>query len=188
MSDKKPKDPIDFNELIKKWRLIQKPGENHELFKQMIGEWEVKMVFYGRGKGWESKCKARNELIHGERFLIENIEGEIYAPDDSGIMRLEVYSSTKIIGYDNYKKAYCGSFVENQNSHMLNFIGRKPLKGESNQIEFFGLSDEPMLEINDSTMKYTLEIIDSKTYIWKVFALALGEDSIAFEYLFKKHE
>ena len=102
-------------------------------------------------------------------------------------MRLEVYSSTKIIGYDNYKKAYCGSFVENQNSHMLNFIGRKPLKGESNQIEFFGLSDEPMLEINDSTMKYTLEIIDSNTYIWKVFALALGEDSIAFEYLFKKH-
>ena len=160
MSDSKQKQPNDFNELIKKWRLIQKPGENHYLFKQMIGEWDVRLVFHGGGNIWESKCKARNELIHGGRFLIENIVGEIYAPDDSGEMRTEAYSSTKIIGYDNYKKAYCGSFVENQNSYMLNFIGRKPLRGQSNKIEFFGLSDEPMLEINDTTMKYTLELTD----------------------------
>ena len=87
MSDDKPKQQNDFNELIKKWRLIQTPGENHDLFKQMVGEWDVRLVFYGGGKGWESKCKARNELKHGGRFLVENIEGEIYAPDDSGVMR-----------------------------------------------------------------------------------------------------
>ena len=92
MSDNQTKQPKDFNELIKKWRLIQKPGENHDIFKQMIGEWDVRLVFHGGGKGWESKCKASNELIHGDRFLIENINGEIYAPDDSGVMRKEPYS------------------------------------------------------------------------------------------------
>ena len=117
---------------------------------------------------------------------MENINGEIYAPDESGIMRTEYYSSTKIIGYDNYKKAYCGSFIENQNSYMLNFIGRKPLRGESNHLDFFGLSDEPMLEINDTTMKYTLELVDNNKYIWKVFALALGENSLAFDFIFNK--
>ncbi|MFC2126247.1 DUF1579 family protein [Bacteroidota bacterium] len=186
MNDEKTKQPNDFIELVKKWRLIQRPGENHDLFKQMDGEWDVKLIFHGGGQSWETKCKARNEIIHGERFLIENIEGEIYAPDDLGIMRTEVYSSTKIIGYDNYKKAYCGSFIENQNSYMLNFIGRRPLSGEPNQIIFFGLSDEPMLGINDTTMKYTLEIVDDNSYIWKVFALALGENLLAFEFIFQK--
>ncbi|MBN1181728.1 MAG: DUF1579 family protein [Bacteroidales bacterium] len=186
MSEKNTEQSIKFKDLIKKWRLIQRPGENHDLFKKMIGDWKVKLVFYGGGKGWESKCKASNELIHGDRFLIENIDGEIYAPDDSGVMRTETYSSTKIIGYDNYKKAYCGSFVENQNSYMLNFIGRKPLRGDSNQIDFFGLSDEPMLEINDTTMKYTLELVNNNKYIWKVFALALGDNSLAFEFIFER--
>ncbi len=186
MSDKKTEQTNNFQELIKKWRLIQRPGENHDLFKQMVGEWDVKLIFYGGGQSWESKCKAKNEIIHGGRFLIENIEGEIYAPNDLGAMKAEVYSSTKIIGYDNYKKAYCGSFIENQNSYMLNFIGRKPLKGEAKQIEFFGLSDEPMLEINDTTIKYTLKIEDENFYVWKVFALALGEDSLFFEFVFQR--
>ena len=186
MTEENTEQTNDFNELIKKWRLIQKPGEHHDIFKQMTGKWDVRLVFYGGGKGWESKCKSTNELIHGDRFLSENIDGEIYAPDDTGVMRTEKYSSTKIIGYDNYKNAYCGSFVENQNSYMLNFIGRKPLKGESDQIDFFGLSDEPMLGINDTTMKYTLEFVNDKKYIWKVFALVLGENSLAFEFIFDK--
>ena len=188
MSDKNPEQKSNFNELIKKWRRIQKPGENHDVFKQMIGKWDVRLVFYGGGKVWESLCKASNELIHGDRFLIENINGEIYAPDDTGVMRTEEYSSTKLIGYDNYKKAYCGSFGENQNSYLLHFIGRKPLRGNSGQIDFFGLSDEPMLGINDTTMKYTLEFVSTKKYLWKVFALALGENPIAFEFIFDKIE
>ncbi len=186
MSEETVKNPNDFIELINKWRLIQRPGENHKLLKQMVGDWDVNLFFHANGQSWESKCKAKNELLHGGRFLIENIEGEIYAPDDSGTMMTEVYSSTKIIGYDNYKKAFCGSFIENQNSYMLNFVGRKPLSEESNQIVFFGLSDEPMLEINDTTMKYTLEIVDDNSYTWKVFALALGEKSLFFELILKK--
>lgn len=109
MSDKKIKQLDEIIELIKKWRLIQRPGENHDLFKQLDGEWDVKLIFHGEGQSWES-----------------------------------------------------------------------------NQIEFFGLSDEPMLEINDTTMKYTLEIVDYNCHKWNVFELALGENSMAFKYLFKK--
>ena len=36
MSDEKTKQPNDFNELIKKWRLIQRPSENHDLLKKMF--------------------------------------------------------------------------------------------------------------------------------------------------------
>ena len=188
MSKENTEQTEKFKELIKKWRLIQEPNDNHDIFKRMMGIWDVNLVFYGGGQRWESKCKAQNNLIHGGRFLLENVEGDIYAPDNEGKMSTESYSSTKILGYDNYKKAYCGSFVENQNSYMLNFTGRRPLSGEFDQIVFFGLSDEPMIGINDATMKYTLEFIDNNCYIWKVFALAIGDDSLAFEFIFNKNK
>ncbi|MBN1820806.1 MAG: DUF1579 family protein [Prolixibacteraceae bacterium] len=184
MSEKQPAQSNDYNELIKKWRRIQQPGEFHQLFKQMEGEWKVKLIFHGGGQKWESECIAKNEILHGGRFLMEQIEGEIYAPDESGKMRPEPYSATRIIGYDNYKKAFCGTFVENQNSYILNYTGRYPLRGKTNRIDFYGLQDEPMLEINDTMMKYTLTIEKENFYKWEVYALALGENSIAFEFIF----
>ncbi|NQU88767.1 MAG: DUF1579 family protein [Mariniphaga sp.] len=186
MSKKQSNAPNEFIQLIKKWRLIQQPTEHHQLFKKMIGEWDVKLIFHGSGQCWESKCKAKNELLHEGRFLMEQITGEIYAPDEKGNMRPEPYSATRIIGYDNYKKAYCGSFFENQNSYILNFIGRNHLAGNSNQIDFYGLSDEPMMEINDAAMKYSLLVENESSYKWQVYALALGNNSLAFEFLFER--
>ena len=165
MNEKQTTESSHFSELIKKWRSIQRPGIQHDLFKQMTGRWDVDLIFYAKGQSWKSKCIANNELLHGGRFLIEQINGEIY---------------------DNYKKAYCGSFAENQNSYILNFTGRKPLSEKSNQIVFFGLADEPMLEINDTTMKYILDVEKKNIYKWKVFALALGENAMFLEYIFRK--
>ena len=54
------------------------------------------------------------------------------------------------------------------------------------QIEFYRLSDEPMLEINDTTFKYTLEIEDDNSYKWNLFTLALGENSLFFELEFSR--
>lgn len=186
MNEKQTTESSHFSELIKKWRSIQRPGIQHDLFKQMTGRWDVDLIFYAKGQSWKSKCIANNELLHGGRFLIEQINGEIYAPDDCGNMEKEPYSSTRILAYDNYKKAYCGSFAENQNSYILNFTGRKPLSEKSNQIVFFGLADEPMLEINDTTMKYILDVEKKNIYKWKVFALALGENAMFLEYIFRK--
>ena len=101
-------------------------------------------------------------------------------------MEPESYSSTHIVGYDNFKKAYVGTFVENQNSYMLNYTGRIPLRGDSSQIVFYGLSDEPMLELSDATMKYVLSAINKDYYRWDVYALALGEEALVFEILFTR--
>ncbi len=186
MSEKNSFNTEKFRELITKWRKFQQPGIKHELFKDMLGSWDVRLVFHSGTEKWESECRAENRMLHGGRFLMEQIEGEIYAPNDEGIMEPESYSSTRIVGYDNFKKAYVGTFVENQNSYMLNYTGRIPLRGDSSQIVFYGLSDEPMLELSDATMKYVLSAINKDYYRWDVYALALGEEALVFEILFTR--
>jgi hypothetical protein len=176
----------EFIESLKKWRDIQTPGKYHELLKQLTGSWNVKLIFYAGVEKWETNCIAENSPVHGNRFIVEQIEGEITGPDEKGNMRPEPYSSTKILGYDNYKQAFCGSFIENQNSCMLTFKGRTPLTGPQDRIDFYGLSDEPMLDIKDVSMKYTLRLIDTDCYKWEVYALALGENSKVFDFIFTR--
>ena len=176
----------EFIESLKKWRDIQTPDKHHELLKQLSGSWDVNLIFYAGEQKWESNCIAENSVLHGNRFFIEQIEGTIYGPDEKGIMRPEPYSSTKILGYDKYKQAYCGSFIENQNSCMLTFKGRTPLTGPQDKIDFYGLSDEPMLEIKDVSMKYKLTLIDTDHYKWEVFALVLGDNSKVFDFIFTR--
>ena len=176
----------EFIDSIKKWRDIQTPGKYHEMLQLLTGSWNVNLIFFAGEEKWETNCISENSLLHGNRFFIERVEGEIFAPDENGNMRPEPYSSTKILGYDNYKQAYCGSFIENQNSYLLTFKGRYPLTGAQDRIDFYGLSDEPMLDIKDVQMKYTLSLIDNDRYTWEVYALVLGENSKVFDFNFTR--
>ena len=181
----KPPQPDNFTELLKKWKLIRTAGTNHSLLKTMAGDWSVKLVFHGGNQRWESHAQSKNLLLHGGLFFMEQNTGEIFAPDGAGKMRPEPYTATRILGFDNYKKAYCGTFCENQNSYLLNFTGRKHVSGESDQIDFYGFADEPMLELNDAMLKYTLKLHDPESYTREVFALTLGINTLFSEFHFE---
>ena len=67
----------EFIESLKKWRDIQTPGKYHELLKQLTESWYVKLIFYAGEQKWETNCIAENSVLHGNRFFVEQIEGEI---------------------------------------------------------------------------------------------------------------
>ena len=78
------------------------------------------------GLEMKSQCTSQCTMLHGGRFLLEEITGEVYAPDEKGHMRLEPYTATRLLGYDNYKKAYIGAFADNQNTC---FFGGAAMRG-----------------------------------------------------------
>jgi len=69
---------------------------------------------------------------------------------------------------------------------MSTFKGRTPLTGPQECIDLYVLSDEPMLDIKDVTMKYTLRFIDTDRYYWEVYALAMGKNSKVFDFIFTR--
>jgi len=145
-----PEVNAEFLDMLAKWQAVRTPGKEHELLGKLAGQWDILLRFHGGPQSWESKCTSRSTLLHGGRFLLEQITGEIYAPDEKGQMRLEPYTATRLLGYDSYKKAYVAAFAENQNTYLLTFLGHPGPGGSADQISMFGLSDEPMLDLHDA--------------------------------------
>ena len=157
-STQQPEGNAAFVEMLAKWQAVRTPGEGHELLAKLVGQWDVTLRFHAGPQTWESKCISECTLLHGGRFLLEQITGEIHAPDEKGQMRPEPYTATRLLGYDNYKKAYVGAFAENQNTYLLTFQDHATPGASGEQIPMFGLSDEPMLELQDATMKYLVRL------------------------------
>jgi hypothetical protein len=185
-SAKQPEANAEFLDMLAKWQAARTPGKEHELLGKLAGQWDIVLRFHAGNDKWESKCTSRSTVLHGGRFLLEQITGEAYAPDEKGQMRLEPYTATRILGYDSYKKAYVGAFADNQNTYLLTFLGH-PRPGDSaDQISMFGLCDEPMLDLHDATMKYVLRLKDKGSYAWEVYALAVGDDAKVFDFIYTR--
>lgn len=178
-------DAEDFQSMLEKWLAVRGPSEAHGLLHRLTGKWDVRFQFHGGDQTFESRCSSTAELIHDGRFLLEQITGEIQAPDASGEMRVEPFSATRILGHDNYKKAWTGIFIDNQNSCLLSFQGHaieQPLK----KIELFGVADEPMLDLHDGMMKYVLSFPDDKSHTWTVYALVAGDNVKVFDFVYSQ--
>lgn len=175
----------DFQSMLKKWFAVRGASKAHSLLKRLTGDWNVRLRFYGGDQVWESRCTSTGELIHDGRFLLEQINGEIQAPNAKGEMRMEPYTATRILGYDNYKKAWTGMYVANQDTSLLSFQGHSTSEAPE-KIELFGVADEPMLDLHDGMMKYVLAFPDDRSHIWTVYALVVSEDTKVFEFEYSK--
>lgn len=178
----------EFLSMLAKWRAAGTPGKSHELLKTLVGEWDVELSFHAGEQSWTSKCESQCTLLHGGRFILEQITGEMYAPDEKGRMRTEPFSATRLFGYDNFKQAFVGVFAENQNTHILTFLGHEAPGKTPRQIRMFGQFDEPMMGSQDTTMKYVLSLKEKEGFVWEVFGLAVGDDAkiLEFDYTRRK--
>ncbi len=171
----------DFQEMLKKWFEVRGTSKAHGLLERLTGQWNVRLRFHGGDQSWESRCTSTGELVHDDRFLLEQISGEIQAPDLQGEMRKEPFTATRILGYDNYKNAWTGIFIDNQNTALLSFKGHASDEVPQ-KIELFGVADEPMLDLHDCMMKYVLKFPNDSSHIWTVYGLAVGEETKVFEF------
>lgn len=165
--------PPEFLAALEKWWAVKDPGPEHALLESMVGAWSVTIRFHGGEEPFETVGRAEKHLLHGGRFLLEELEGEIHAPDASGGMRPEPYSATRLLGYDRYRNSWTGAFVENQNTHLLTYRGT-PAPGGTGVLVLFGESDEPMLDLAGTTLRHVLRVDGPDRHVWEVSAMAAG--------------
>lgn len=184
-----PDDPIStpdgFLAALDKWKRVRAPGTEHELLRELEGEWSVAIRFHGGEEPFETRGTASKRLSHGGRFLVEELTGQVHAPDKAGVMRPEPYTATRILGYDRYKRAWVGTFVENQNTHLLAFAGVARPGTEGRELVLFGLGDEPMLELHDTTLQHVLRVSGADRHVWEVSAMAAAGRRI-FDFVYAR--
>jgi len=98
--------PPNMEEMTKKMQEFATPGPAHKALDALAGEWNVEARYSMGGPGTPpttSKGVAVTRWILGGRYLQEEFSGEMMGRPFKGI---------GVTGYDNFKKKYISTWVD----------------------------------------------------------------------------
>ena len=104
---------------------MAQPGENHKLLATMAGDWTytVKMWMDPKAPPTESHGTSTRKAIMGGRFFIADHSGKFEMPGPDGKMMDMNFTGMAIEGYDNVKKKFVSSWIDNMGTMIMNSEG-----------------------------------------------------------------
>jgi hypothetical protein len=166
----------DMAEMMKKWQAAVTPGPMHKMLECFVGEWNTKTKVWMGGPDSspaETKGKSTVKWIMDGRFLMDEMHGEMLMPNEKGEMVKKPMKGLGIYGYDNFRHMFTGTWVDNQNTHMLNMAGMVDPSGKV--FTWYGEMDEPTMDVRGRLVKYQTKIIDENKHVFAIYDLHAGE-------------
>jgi hypothetical protein len=114
--------PADPNADMAAWMALANPGEAHARLETLVGTWKVHGKFSDpTGKVTESDSTAVFSMILGDRFLQQEVHGSFEGMEFVG---------RGVIGYDNAKKKFSGSWIDNMGTGIMTSEGDETVRGK----------------------------------------------------------
>jgi len=155
----------------KAWMDYMTPGSAHQMLAKSNGEWTEEMTMW-MAPGAEpvkSTAKAVNKMILGGRYQHSTHTGNVMGMPFEGI---------GITGFDNIKKVYQSSWVDNMGTGIMYAEGK--WDDASKSIEFKGTSVDPS-NGNEIKIRQVMKIVDDKTETMEMFITADGKEFKSME-------
>ncbi len=153
---------------MQEYMKLTQPGEAHERLQYYIGTWDTvtKMWMGGPGsQAMESKGTSTYTSVLGGRWVME---------EHTGTMMGMTYLGKGMMGYDNYKNLYVGTWYSNMSTEMLQMAGmRHPKTGV---VTMYGRMDEPQLNVHGRTVKYVTKQTDADHFTFEIIDLHAGDN------------
>jgi hypothetical protein len=86
-----------------------RPGSNHAILGKLAGNWS----FQDKNLPFIKGTITRKPVYEGRFYVVEITGGKLQIPVADGQMKLENYQEMYIEGYDNVKKAFVSSSINN---------------------------------------------------------------------------
>ena len=104
---------------------LAKPGENHKLLEGMIGSWTYKVKFWMSPDAppMESSGTTFTKSTMGGRYFISEHKGKMQMPGADGKMEDAEFNGMAVEGYDNAKKKYVSSWIDNMGTGIMHSEG-----------------------------------------------------------------
>jgi hypothetical protein len=162
---------------MQKYIATIRPSEHHKKLEPFVGKWNVtiRMWMMGpSGPATETKGKSEIKWVLGDRFVQEELDAEMMLPDASMQMKSRKYNGIGLVGYDNYRHMYVGSWANSLSTALLTYNGMCDPSGKT--FTFYGEMDEPMLDVVGRTVKYQTRIESPDRHVLTVYDLHAGEN------------
>lgn len=141
---------------------MAQPSDAHKLLAQMSGKFDATVKFWTspNAQPQESKAMANNQTILGGRFVME---------DYQGMMMGKPFKGAGIYGYDNMKKKFFSTWMDETSTGAMNSEGTLDATGKI--LTFTGEMMDPMTQKMvkyrsvyrfENEKKYTMEMFENK--------------------------
>lgn len=98
--------PMSEQEMMAKWTAYGTPGPEHKLLADKVGKWNFTASF------WEAPGKPP-EKSTGTSEVRSVMGGRYFVDETHGTMMGQPFEGLGITGYDNLRKKYVGSWIDN---------------------------------------------------------------------------
>jgi len=116
-SEKKP----SAAEMMARMMEFAKPGENHKHLQELVGTWSyaVKWWMSPDAPPMESTGTTVSRSVMDGRYVISEHTGSMQMPGDNGKMMDMAFKGMAVEGYDNVKKKYVSSWIDNMGTGIM---------------------------------------------------------------------
>lgn len=147
------------------------PGINHKMLAKMEGTWTATVTFWMQPDAapMTSTATAVNEMIMGGRYLQSKNTGNMMGQPFEGIA---------ITGYDNAKKVFVSSWIDNFGTGILTMTGTWDQASQS--VVFTGSEVDPSSG-KDIPVRQVIRMPDDNTQIQEMYSNAGGKEFKSME-------
>jgi len=147
--------------MMKNWQAYMTPGDVHKMMSSWNGTWtgDVTMWHEPGMPPEKSKSTSQNKMVMGGRYQVSNHTGNMMGQPFEGISTL---------AYDNAKKVFINTWIDNMGSGMMVMEG--PWDEASKTITLKGKVVDPVAgNGKQMEMRETFKIIDDNTQMMEMF-------------------
>jgi len=160
------------------WEKLGAPGEFHKHLQPFIGKWKlvVKYRMDPAAEWKESLSESEVEWIIGDRFIREEVEGEM----EEGVK----FEGLGFTGYDNLKKKYVSAWMDNMGTGMMVSEGSCDESGKV--FTFVGEHIDPMTG-KAGKDKTVLKIVNNDKHVMEMYMNGPdGKEFLAMEIVYTR--
>ncbi|MEP7142410.1 MAG: DUF1579 domain-containing protein [Ferruginibacter sp.] len=156
---------------MKAWQNYMTPGEVHKMLAQSDGEWneEITMWMDAGMPPTKSTATSKNEMIMGGRYQLSKTTGTMMGMPFEGM---------SLMGYDNAKKVFTSTWVDNFGTGTMTMEGAWDDKTKS--ITLKGKAIDPMTG-KDTWVRQVIKFIDDNTQEIEMYDTKDGKETKSIE-------
>ena len=163
--------------MMEAWQKFATPAEGHQKLAGMVGTWDAEVTSWMNPAGppLKSMGTSENHWVLGNRWIEQRFHGKFMDQPFEGI---------GYTGYDNYKKKYVGTWMDNMSTAVMMSEGAFDAAGKS--MTSMSTMDDFMTG-RQQKIRTVVNVVDNDRHVFEMYGPGPdGKDAKQMEIVYKR--